>query len=737
MAITKIKLKQLENAATVGSIVSTDTSNIATYVAPPASSVLWGYDHGQTATVPVTIGTNLSYDAGTNTLNASAGAGGYTEIQEEGSVVGASNTKINFVGSGLTAADQGSGVTSVTVATFLNTLATAGAVNLASHVTGTLPVANGGSGATTLTGLLQGNGTSAITAITNSSTVGQVLRVTAASTYAWGALDLADTDAVTGILAIANGGTGSSTQNFVDLTTGQSVGGAKTFTSNITISATPSAATDAATVGWVMDNVAGFKSGSVRGATTAILTATAQDAQTITIGGTTFVHDGVTYANDETILVKDSVTGGAGGTFNNGVYEVSGVGTAILLTRVAWMNTAAEVDGVYVMVQDGTTNAGTLWFTISEVTTLGTDAIAFTQIQTSGTIAGTAATNKVAFGSATNTLTSDTNFHFESGQLLIGTATLETSNKLATKGGGTGATTFGYRHLDSSSTKVFSVADNGTIVIGTSALTISSSSMTASGTYAINGGASAANTLNLTSGASTTTGVGVTVINSGGTKSFTSGNYDALNIPGAFTTTTGSGTYRALSITGTIDQSAGGTGITRGLHINHTLTTPADYRGLEVTANSSHYSIYSTAGKVRLDLGSDATGDTWYRAAGGEMARLAAGATSGHVLTSNGSGAAPSWQVATGGTKTVGYVTGSGTDTYDLDAGVVVLDIDGAAFAFTVPSNLDLVDVYRNGIMLSRSGTVSRDYTLNSGTGVLVLASSLASDETLKLVKRV
>ena len=36
-----------------------------------------------------------------------------------------------------------------------------------------------------------------------------------------------------GILSIANGGTGSSTQNFVDLTTDQTIGGVKTFTSDI------------------------------------------------------------------------------------------------------------------------------------------------------------------------------------------------------------------------------------------------------------------------------------------------------------------------------------------------------------------------------------------------------------------------------------------------------------------------------------------------------------------------
>ena len=72
-------------------------------------------------------------------------------------------------------------------------------------------VADGGTGASTLTGLLQGNGTSAITGIANSSTVGQVLRVTGASSYAWGALDLADADARTGTLPVANGGTGAAT----------------------------------------------------------------------------------------------------------------------------------------------------------------------------------------------------------------------------------------------------------------------------------------------------------------------------------------------------------------------------------------------------------------------------------------------------------------------------------------------------------------------------------------------
>ena len=70
-------------------------------------------------------------------------------------------------------------------------------------LTNDLTVANGGTGASTLTGMVQGNGTSAFTVVT-SSTVGQVLRCTGANTFAFGAVDLADTDAVTGQLPLAN-----------------------------------------------------------------------------------------------------------------------------------------------------------------------------------------------------------------------------------------------------------------------------------------------------------------------------------------------------------------------------------------------------------------------------------------------------------------------------------------------------------------------------------------------------
>lgn len=50
-----------------------------------------------------------------------------------------------------------------------------------------------------------------------------------------------DVSTSTGVLPVANGGTGSATQNFVDLTTTQTVAGAKTFSNDLTVNANISA----------------------------------------------------------------------------------------------------------------------------------------------------------------------------------------------------------------------------------------------------------------------------------------------------------------------------------------------------------------------------------------------------------------------------------------------------------------------------------------------------------------
>jgi hypothetical protein len=57
---------------------------------------------------------------------------------------------------------------------------------------------------------------------------------------------------------------------------------------------------------------------------------------------------------------------------------------------------------------------------------------------------------------------------------------------------------------------------------------------------------------------------------------------------------------------------------------------------------------------TKIVLGSDAVGDIYYTAASNVLTRLAA-STSGYVLTANGAGVAPSWQVATG-IPTTGWI---------------------------------------------------------------------------------
>lgn len=75
------------------------------------------------------------------------------------------------------------------------------------------------------------NLTGPVTSIGNATTI-TALSVTNAMLA--GAIDI--TTKVTGILPITNGGTGSSTQNWVDLTSTQSIAGFKTFTSGVAMS---------------------------------------------------------------------------------------------------------------------------------------------------------------------------------------------------------------------------------------------------------------------------------------------------------------------------------------------------------------------------------------------------------------------------------------------------------------------------------------------------------------------
>jgi hypothetical protein len=211
---------------------------------------------GGSFTLSAGSGVTISHSAGTVTISASGGAGTVTNFSagdlsplfttSEATTTttpaltfalsnAAANTWYgNNTAGSTTPAFNASGAltktddTNVTVT--LGGAPTTALLNAASMTlgwTGTLAVSRGGLGVGTITGLMQGNGTSAVTGITNSSTTGQTLRVTGVSTYAWGALDLANTSAVTGDLASSNiaqgsphsvwGVTGNSTADHADI----------------------------------------------------------------------------------------------------------------------------------------------------------------------------------------------------------------------------------------------------------------------------------------------------------------------------------------------------------------------------------------------------------------------------------------------------------------------------------------------------------------------------------------
>jgi hypothetical protein len=121
-----------------------------------------------------------------------------------------------------------------------------GKVGLATHVSGTLAVSNGGTGQSGAgpVGSVVYSAAPTVFGFTAIGTANQLLKSSGgAGAPTWGAVNLASATEVSGILPVANGGTGAGAKNFVDLSTVQAVGGAKTFTGNTTFQGTVTIAT--------------------------------------------------------------------------------------------------------------------------------------------------------------------------------------------------------------------------------------------------------------------------------------------------------------------------------------------------------------------------------------------------------------------------------------------------------------------------------------------------------------
>mgnify|MGYP001560073793 CR=1 FL=1 len=100
-------------------------------------------------------------------------------------------------------------------------------------------------------------------------------------------------------------------------------------------------------------------------------------------------------------------------------------------------------------------------------------------------------------------------------------------------------------------------------------------------------------------GANMTTGAiaGVTVSNAGTALTGTTGAQRSLEVADTFAPASGTATYAALSLAFTVNQT--GSGITRGLYINPTLTAATDFRALEIALGKAMIVPLASASGVR------------------------------------------------------------------------------------------------------------------------------------------
>jgi len=463
------------NATTTPAItLTTSISGLLKGNGTAISAAVSGTDYA-----PATSGSSILYGNG---------AGGFSNV-----TIGSG---VSFAGGTLSATGTGGTVTSVaaTVPSFLSIsgspITTSG--TLAITYSGTaLPIANGGTGQTTAG--------AAITALTGTQTSGYYLRsngtnavlaaIVAADVPTLNQNTTGTASNVTGIVAVANGGTGSSTASGARTNLSAAQSGTNTDITSIalttgTITTAPTSGNDIVNKTYADSIATGINfHAACNYATTAALspantynngssgigaTLTASVNGTLTIDGYTFVSGDV----GKRILVKNEAAGA-----NNGVYTLTQAGTASLpyiLTRATDYDSSGsgtnEIDqGDLLLVLSGTTNANTSWvqqtplpitvgttalvfiqfaavqtYTAGTGLTLATNQFSITNIGTAGTY-GSASQVPVFVTNAQGQVTSVTNTNIAiSGSAVSGNISGNAANvtgTVAVANGGTGLTT--------------------------------------------------------------------------------------------------------------------------------------------------------------------------------------------------------------------------------------------------------------------------------------------------------
>lgn len=343
----------------------------------------------------------------------------------------------------------------------------------------------------------------------------------------------------------------------------------------------------------------------------------------ITPSGTQTI-DGVALVAGQRVLVKDQTNAA-----DNGIYVVD-AGTWPRATDMDSTTPINEINGAAVFVEEGTVNADTAWTQIDNVQVLGTDPLQFVQFAGAGSY--TAGNGLQLVGNqfslvspvsvsngGTGTSTAPTN-----GQLLVGNGTGYT---LSTITGGTaisvnnGAGTItidntGVTSLAGTTNEIEVSASTGAVTIGlpndvTIANSLTVSGLTPNGALYATTGGEIVSTAALTDGqiligdtggapvaGTITGGTGITVTNGAGTITIDVDNTEVVTSFSAGTTgfTPSSATSGAVTLSGTLNVSNGGTGLTSLGTADQFLSVNAGATGLEYKTISAGTGISVTPG---------------------------------------------------------------------------------------------------------------------------------------------